>query len=123
MTESIYSANLIDSRNRILSFVSDLLLKDCAEAEPTMFCWVTRRMEALKNVDLLADEIVKTLEDSIGHQHEFRINDADLKIKLRIEADGFVKGHVTSDFQSSESAKTKISWYLWLNGLDEGWNM
>lgn len=123
MSNLNYDKNLVESKARLSTFISDLLLDSCAGTEPAMFCWVTRRMGALKSVKAFVDEIVKALEESVDKQHEFRINDADLKLHLRIEPDGFVKGYVTNEYISSESASNKIKFYLWFDGVDENWKM
>lgn len=112
---SPYDLNLEDGKHRLARFI-EFVLAEFAEDRETII-WLIRRLKSLQTPANLAGEIVTNTNSAIDHQHEFRINDADLKLKLRVNTDGFVRGHVTCEYESTKAAKTTIANLLEYHGI------
>lgn len=94
--------NLAISRGRLRNFVREAILGLSTEEHSFAVWRFTSRLEVLKSVRKVADELVNVLERcGIDNRHEWSLSVGDIKLHLKICQDGFIRGYVSHEFESN----------------------
>lgn len=114
---NLSEADVKTCKQQLTSLVTALL--SLAKDDPLPYKFVVNRCEAHKGVEGFVDEIFNRLLEARSSSCEYRLNNADLKIHLRIDSHACIRGNVTYEYESSEKAWGSVYDLLVDSGLFE----
>lgn len=99
--------SIAEAKAKLKNFLQDTI-KVFDDEACLHFCRFTSRIKDLGSIDAVVEESMQMILDTGDLSHEFRVNNADLKIVLRIKNDGTLRGTVKNEYVSTETAKSRI---------------
>jgi len=111
--------NLTTSRSRLRRYIKEAI-SALEKDHPDAIWRFTSRLDVRKSIRAVADEIVSVLERcDIENRHEMHLSTGDMKLRLMIYRDGFIRGYVSCEYDSSLEVRDFLNTLLKKHGLHD----